>query len=333
MGRKLALRLLLAAVLAALLAAAAATIAFGLDLDDGASRTDRASAAGGGCGAATARTVAAVQTEAARRIYAGELDGTETRLDVARVTSYQPLLDALATGETAAVRAAVHALVYKPHWHIVRLRVIARGRVLADVGGPHVLAPVRGTLRAHGHALASYVMSVQDDLGYVKLVTRFIGAPVDIYSHGAFVMGTLSPAPPADAAAVSAGGNRYAASALAVHAFPAGPLQASLFVPEAPSPQSCAAVRLTAFGSIARHVATRLHPLSTHLRALADIVRTVTGARLLVRSGAQHLAGGGPARLPRSGSVRFEGRRWAVYSWQPLPNVRAFLLAPAAGGP
>ncbi len=329
MRRKLALRLLGAAVLAALLAAAAATLAFGLDVDDGASKADRAAAATGGCGAATAPTVAAVQTDVARRIYAAELDGTETRLDVARVKSYRPLLDALASGRTAAVRAAVHALVYTPHWHIVRLRVIRGGRVLADVGGPHVLAPVRGSLRAHGRALASYVMSVQDDLGYVKLVTRFIGAPVDLYSHGAFVMGTLAPAPPATATVLSAGGSRYDASPLAVQAFPAGPLQASLFVPEAPSPQSCAAVRLAALGSVARHVAARLHPLSTHLHALADIVRTLTGSQLLVRSGARKLVGGGPAHLPQSGSVRYEGRRLAVYSWQPLPNVRAFLLAPA----
>jgi hypothetical protein len=265
------------------------------------------------------------------RVYAGELSGSETKSDQRQVEGFTPLLSALSGGQRAAVNEAVTSLVFS-HTHVVRLRVTRGSTVLADIGGPYILAPVGGTLRFHGQTVGHYVLSVQDDLGYVKLVTRFIGAPVDIYSRGAFVMGTLSPAPPADAAAVSAGGNRYAASALAVHAFPAGPLQASLFVPEAPSPQSCAAVRLAAFGSIARHVATRLHPLSTHLRALADIVRTVTGARLLVRSGAQHLAGGGPARLPRSGSVRFEGRRWAVYSWQPLPNVRAFLLAPAAGG-
>ena len=52
------------------------------------------------------------------------------------------------------------------------------GKLLADVGGPYVLAPVRGVLRYHGRDRRRYVMSVQDDLGYVKLETRFIGLPL-----------------------------------------------------------------------------------------------------------------------------------------------------------
>jgi hypothetical protein len=327
MRRKVGLRLLLAGLLAAVIAVGAAAIAFGLDLDDGAGRTASASAAGG-CGPATPQTIAAVQADVGRRIYAGEIDGTETRLDASRVAGYQPLLAALASGETQAVQSAVHALVYKPHWHIVRLRVLRGGHLLADVGGPHVLAPVRGTLRVNGRAVGSYVMSVQDDLGYVKLVSRFIGAPVDLYTGAKFVMGTLAPAPPASAASVSAAGGRFIAVPLSLRAFPTGPLQASLFVSEAPSTRSCAAVRLAAFGSVARHVAARMHPLSTHLHAFADVVRTVTGGHLLVDAGGRRVAGSGPARVPRSGSVSYEGRRWAVESWQPLPNVRAFLLAP-----
>jgi hypothetical protein len=326
MRRKLGLRLLLAGLLATVLAVAAATIASGLDLDDG--QGPAATAANGGCGALSARTMAAVQSDVARRIYAGELNGTETRLDAARVSSYGPLLTALARGERAGVANAVHALVYKPHWHIVRLRVLRGSHVLADVGGPHVLAPVQGALRANGRVVGTYVMSVQDDLGYVKLVSRFIGARIDLYSRGTFVMGTLSPAPAAGAASVGAAGGRYAAVPVSLRAFPGGPLQANLFVPEAPSAQSCAAVRLAAYVSVAQHVAARLHPLSTHLRAYADIVRQVSGARLQIDSGGRRLAGSGPARVPRSGSVHYEGRRWSVYSWQPLPNVRAYMLAP-----
>jgi hypothetical protein len=325
-------RLLVAALLAALLAAAAATIAFGLDLDDAGAPARTAASPTGACGARSAATTGAVESLVARRIYAEELRGAETRLDAARVAHYRPLLGALARGDAAAVRAAVHALVYAPHWHIVRLRVSAGGRVLADVGGPHVLAPVGGSLRVRGRKLAGFVMSVQDDLGYLKLVTRFIGAPVDLYQRGAFVMGTLRPAPEAASGngRVRAGGVAYLSTALAARAFPADPLQARLFVPEAPSRLSCAAVRVAAFGIVARHVAARLHPLSAHLRDLADILRTVTTGRVLVRSGARRIVGGGPARLPRSGSVRYAGRRWAVYSWQPLPAVRVFVLTPPA---
>ncbi len=328
-------RLLLVAALAVLAAGAAAGIASGLDLDDGNTRAPRgaAASAGGACGARTTATVAAVQSFVARRIYAEELHGAETRLDAARVAGYRPLLAALARGESAGVRAAVHALVYTPHWHIVRLRVTRGASVLADVGGPHVLAPVGGELRIRGRAAAHFVMSVQDDLGYVKLITRFIGARVDLYGGPparAFVMGTLRPAPraPANGERAQSGSAGYVAATVPVQAFPAGPLQAALFVAPAPSSLSCAAVRAGAFESVARHVAARLHPLSAHLEDLAGIVRTVTGGRLVVRAGSRHVAGRGPARLPRSGSVRYAGRLWAVSSWQPLPSVRAFLLSP-----
>ena len=102
----------------------------------------------------------------------------------------------MSSGNRRAILAAVHSIVYTPHWHIVRLRVFKAGHVIADVGGPYVIAPVTGVLRQHGRTVGRYVMSVQDDLGYIKLVSRFIGVPVDFYRGRSFVMGTLRPAPP-----------------------------------------------------------------------------------------------------------------------------------------
>jgi len=289
----------------------------------------------GSCGPATPATVAAVDDLVASRIYADELHGRETGLDAARVRGYAPLLQALQTGEPGAVRAAVHALVYMPHWHIVRLRVVRNGHVLADVGGPYVTAPVSGALRAHGRTLARYVMSVQDDLGVQKLITRFVGAPVDLYRGGTFVMGTLTPAPPApaDGARVQAAGRTWIAHDLALRAFPSGPLQATVFVPATSGGSSCSAVRIATWGSVARHVAARLQPLTgAHLRDLADVLHAVTGGRVLVRSGGHRLIGGGPARIPAAGAVRYAGRSWPVYSWQPRttgrPAGRIYFLAP-----
>ncbi len=326
MFRKLRGRTLLAstAVLAALAAGAIAFAAGGGRDGDAASLPAR------GCGSASAATVSAVQTVVAERIYVEELRGEETRLDAARARSYGPLLTALERGETAAVAAAVHALVYKPHWHIVRLRVLRGTRVLADVGGPHVTAPVTGSIRAHGRTLGRYVISVQDDLGYVKLVTHFIGLPIEIYQRGAPVMGTLraAPAAPADGAHVEIAGHRYLVSNVAIQAFPAGALQASLFTSAAPSAASCAALRLAAWGSVARHVAARFHPLGAHYQDLADVLRTVTDGRVFVRAGRRRLVGGGPARLPSSGTVRYGGRRWPVYSWQPTAGQRVYFLTP-----
>jgi hypothetical protein len=318
----------LGAVALVLAALSVAAVALGaVDPDD---RDARGAASGAGCGAQSATTLAAVEQTVARRIYAEETRGAETRRDSARVRSFAPLLEALQGGEPAAVQAAVHELVYKPHWHIVRLRVVREGRVLADVGGPDVTAPVSGTLRTHGRTLGRYLMSVQDDLGYVKLVTRFTAAPIDLYRDGSLVMGTLAQVsrPTAAGSVVHAGGRAYTVDELALKAFPAGSLEAALFVPAATSAQSCAALRLSAWGSVALHVAARLQPLSAHYQDLADVLRTVTGGRVLVRAGSRHVVGGGPRRLPASGSLRYGGDRWAVYSWSPVAGQRVYFLTP-----
>lgn len=336
MPRRLRRRTLLATLIA-LLAAGAVTVALTAALaddHDGPARGHAAAATAGGaprpCGAATAGTLAAVQTTVAERIYGGELHGTETRQDQARVSSYAPLLAALQDGSRAQVAEAVAALVYKPHWHIVRLRVLRGDSVLGDVGGPDVLAPVSGTLRAHGRTLGRYVLSVQDDLGYLKLVTRFLADPLDLYRGSSLVMGSGPRARAANGTTVRLGGASYLVRDIALGAFPSGPLQAVLFVPAAPRRESCAAVTLAAWGSVARHVEARLAPIASHYEDLASVLRTVSGGQVFVRAGSRRLVAGGPRRLPDSGTVRWAGRRWPVYSWQPAAGVRAYFLTPAA---
>src|SRR5438270_5975363 len=148
------------------------------------------------CGAQAPEVLATAVGTVATRIYAGERSGSETRSDQHQVESYAPLLSAVAAGARGAITAAVTTLVYS-HTHIVRLRITRGARVLADVGGPYILAPVTGTLRLHGHVLARYVLSVQDDLGYIKLVTRFLGVPIVLRAggHPVPVAGQLTPAP------------------------------------------------------------------------------------------------------------------------------------------
>ncbi len=169
----------------------------------------------GACGAASTQTAADVYAKVARRIYEGEVHSTEVRADVAHITNSQELLSALARSNAQAVHRAVYSIVYTPHWHIVRLRVTQNGRVLADVGGPYIIAPISGPLTVNGKKVGTYTMSVQDDVGYVKLVSRFIGVPIDLYGTprppGAFLMGTLKPAPAAvgDGTVVKVGGGTY----------------------------------------------------------------------------------------------------------------------------
>ena len=100
-------------------------------------------------------------------------------------SSAPDLLAAVASHDGAGALEAVTRLVFHPHWHIVRLRVLdVAGHVLADVGGPYVIAPVAGVLRSGGRVAGSFVMSVQDDVGVTKLETRFVGDPIAIYVGG-----------------------------------------------------------------------------------------------------------------------------------------------------
>lgn len=284
------------------------------------------------CGPAAA---ASVDEFVARRIYAGERSGTEVRTDIAHVTGSAALLAALESASPPAVYAAVHRIVYTPHWHIVRLRVPAHGRVLADVGGPDIIAPISGTLRSKGRTAGSFVMSVQDDLGYVKLVSRFIGVPIDLYRAGAFVMGTLKPAPSSvsNAETVTVGESRYQAVVFDAAAFPSGTLKVALFVPAPPSTpaaRNCAS-RVAAWGNIAHHIAARFTPLSARYGDFRDTLQFLSGGLVFVRSGSVRLAGAGPARVPRRGTVSYRGRSWAVFSWEAVPPARIYFLTPTAG--
>jgi hypothetical protein len=207
--------------------------------------------------------------------------------------------------------------------------------VIADVGGPDVIAPVSGTLRANGRPLATYVMSVQDDLGYVKLISRFIGIPIDLYRNGVFLMGTLQPAPRVSgtATAVRVHGSHYLLEPLTARAFPSDQLGIALLIPTpsaAVSAASCASVALATWGSIAVHIAARLQPLQAHYQALVDVLHGTTGGPAYVRAGSKLIAGGTlPAHLPTSGLISYGGRSWSVFSWEPVPPARVYFLTPA----
>lgn len=287
------------------------------------------------CGSATAGEQLGVDSTVAKRIYSEELSGTEVAADSERVRSSGALLTALEDGDAAAVYTAVHALVYHPVWHIVRLRVLRRGRTIADVGGPYVIAPVMGTLKRNGRTVGRFVMSVQDDAGFVKLVTRFIGAPVDLFRGGSLLMGTLRAlkSAPAQGALLDVSGVHYEASVFTALAFPAGHLGVALLDATAPaqgSGSSCSNVREQAWGSVARHLASRFHPLAAHYGALVQLMRAVTGGIAFVRSGTGVIGRAPSVRVPISGSLTYAGHRWQVFSWRPAARTRVYLLTPAS---
>jgi hypothetical protein len=278
--------------------------------------------AGPPCAAGTARTVLAVDGMVAERIYRQELEGPATVRDQRQVESYEPLSRALAEGNRRALRGAVVALVYS-HTHIVRLRVSQHGKLLADVGGPYIIAPVRGQLSFHGRHVGSYALSVQDDLGYVGLETRLIGIPVALFAGGSRLpiegtMRTGSTALP-DHGAVTIRGHSFTTYAFAARAYPSGTLRIVLLRPHRPdSTSSCAGVRVAETSRIGRAIWQRFVLDRSPVSGFVEFTRAHTGALAYVRAGRRQLAGSsqpGPRTLPASGSIRYRGVTYGVSSF------------------
>jgi hypothetical protein len=300
-----------------------------------ASAGSAATVAPAACGTQTIATIAGVDSRVANNIYRGELTGGETQKDLVHVTTEPALLAAVAADNRSATFRAVQRIVYHHFWHIVRLRVLdASGRLLADVGGPYVIAPIDGTLQSGGRSIGSFVMSVQDDLGFAKLERRAIGDPIGIYLNGrlAVTWGAKFPAAAPAATSLTLDGVVYSTVALTYNAFPAGTLTAVIAMPlplASLSAQPCTAVVVGQVGLIAERLALRFHPLAASYPNYAITVHADTGAMVVVRIGLRAIAGAegpGPAALPLSGTVTYQGRNWSVFSFAPTPPARIYIL-------
>jgi hypothetical protein len=186
------------------------------------------------CGQSSEDTLVNTLSHVASLIYAGEA-GKRTLPQVRRVQGDQALLDGVARQEPAATKLAVEGLLNQ---HVVRLRVMAAGgRLLSDVGGPYVLAPVRAPLRLGGRTIGSFVLSIQDDEGYLRLAKRLAGLDVLMYmnvaGHQQLVKNSLGPAPGAVPASGTYHyrGRTFRVFTLHAHAFPSGPLRIDVLIP------------------------------------------------------------------------------------------------------
>ncbi len=281
------------------------------------------------CGNAAAEVLANTVGSVAERIYAAELRSSETESDKRQIESNGPLLSAVESGEHAAIEAAVHTLVYS-HTHIVRLRVDRGSELLADIGGPYILAPINGSLRGHGKTIAHFVFSVQDDLGYVKLVTRFLGLPLVMRTDSGQVPieGLLSPGPASvpDHGPVDYRGGTYEAYSFNAAAYPSGRLRVSLLVPvsHAPSTRSCEQIKASEMGVVAQRISRRFVLSAAAFASYIRLVHTMTHALVYVRAGSHTLAGSTPAaplKLPSSGVVRLHGVEYQAASFSEQTSV------------
>ncbi|MEA2209516.1 MAG: hypothetical protein QOF54_1993, partial [Solirubrobacteraceae bacterium] len=181
------------------------------------------------CGADAEETTVNTLSRIARLIYAGEA-GARTGPLIERVQSSQPLLSAVARRDPRSTRAAVQALL---NHHIVRLRITAGGRLLADVGGPYVLAPVAAPLRLGGSTIGRLLLSIQDDEGYKRLAQRLAGLDVLMYMGGRLVKSTIgfSPGAVPKSGHFAYRGKSYRAYTFFARAFPSGPLRITVLIP------------------------------------------------------------------------------------------------------
>jgi hypothetical protein len=168
------------------------------------------------------------------------------------------LANAVAADDLTAVQREVLVLVYNGQ-HIVRLRVLRNGQLLDDYGGPLVLAPVSGSLTVNGRVVGTFVMSLQDDAGYQKLVERLVGADTVMTYQGQTIVSdiALGGAPLPDQGTVVVGGVPYLATSFRVSHFPSGELNVTMLVPRPQSSlasRSCAQVAAGVLAGVAQRI-------------------------------------------------------------------------------
>jgi len=170
------------------------------------------------------------------RIYHEEAHSAYVLAVLRKIEADASFQRAIADRDVPAIRATIVSF-FAAHIHVVRVRVYAvepsgAQRLLYDLGGPYVLAPVHGDVRSAGKLVGRFSFAIQDDAGYAKLAHRFTGAEVLMRRGATQVMGTLDPGPahvPARGA-LDYRGQRYEAYSFTGEAFPSGPLRISLLV-------------------------------------------------------------------------------------------------------
>jgi hypothetical protein len=192
--------------------------------------------AGLACSASASQARVETLGHVGERIYKEESSSRYVLATLRHMEANTDFQRSVASRDTAATRAAIIAF-FAAHIHVVRVHVDVSEpggaqRYFYDLGGPYVLAPVRGALRSGGRVVGHFSFAIQDDAGYLKLARQFTGAQVLMRAGGRQVMGTLSPGPARvpDRGQVAYRGRTYDAYSFSGVAFPSGPLRISLLL-------------------------------------------------------------------------------------------------------
>src|SRR2546426_9459041 len=158
----------------------------------------------------------------ARRIYHQGVKSERTKIALRLIGRSVALREAVRTRDATAVRAAAQELVASHH--LTNLRVVRDGRVLADVGAPQALTPLRGTIVASDGTQASFTTSVWEVNGLLAETHGMTEASVVLREGSRDIAG--SPRLPARALAPSGTvvlkGVRYRYTSFPIERFPDG---------------------------------------------------------------------------------------------------------------
>ncbi len=135
----------------------------------------------------------------AKHIYNNEITGVRARGDMRLLASDQALLHDLSRGQLAAAQAeAFRQMTSHRTEHITRVSVERGRRLLINAvwnnNGSFVVAPLAQGLDINGRRFGTLLVSIQDVIGYVKLVHIYTGAQVAVRGASGQVRASLTAA-------------------------------------------------------------------------------------------------------------------------------------------
>jgi hypothetical protein len=132
----------------------------------------------------------------AKQIYENETSGRRAHDDLGFIAGDRVLLERLSRRDYAAAEADARLqMINYARRHITRISVIRGGHAVVNSlwnsNGFFVVSPVTQTLSIHGRNLGTLLVSIQDIVGFIKLVHRDTGAQVVVRGTSGQVRSSL----------------------------------------------------------------------------------------------------------------------------------------------
>jgi hypothetical protein len=134
---------------------------------------------------ATRWTVDRLLAETMRR-YGQEVHGGKVFGQLHRVARDPALRSLVRSGNVAALRSYLNRMYPDVwyHWHVSRVRVLSGSHLLAEAGVPFVLPPEALSLAGPNGTRRTLQVSIQDEIGIVRYMSRNYPAQVVIRGRG-----------------------------------------------------------------------------------------------------------------------------------------------------